>query len=366
MGEKNMLTSFLDDHFLTIFLMAGFSMKLAMRKQTRDTQIRYLWLTVLCVGVLVVADSLEVFAAENPSLRFWRILFSVIGYIVRPVAALSVMLVVASQISRRKLLLWLPAILNALIMCTAFFSPVAFSYNADYEFIRGPLGYSVFIAGFFYIAMVLWYTNKRFGKGHVWESRVLYLCAISTALSAVVDAIAGGSHLNPAILISVVFYYMFIRTQDTNRDSVTNLLNRQSFYEDSELYQPRVTAVASLDMNGLKRLNDTRGHDAGDQALAAIGQCMLASASRSVIPYRMGGDEFAIVFLRQEEDTVRAVMETIQSAVREAGYSVAAGYACRTDRESINELYKLSDQKMYADKAVYYNTPGHNRRRRRD
>ena len=360
-----MLSDFLNVHFITLFLILGFSMKLAMRKSTRDAEIRYLWMTVGCVVVLMFADFLEVVMSQDPDKRFWRILFSVIGYSVRPMAALGIVLVVADR-KKKKWLLWIPAIVNGLLMCTAFFSPVAFCFNEEYSFRRGPLGYVVFAVGFLYIIMVLWFTTKRFNEDHPWEKRVLYLCALFVVLATFADALWGGEHLNEAIMIVVVFYYMFIRSQDTNRDALTKLLNRQSFYEDSELYQPQVSAVASLDMNGLKRLNDSQGHDAGDRALSAIGECMLASAGRTVIPYRMGGDEFAILFLRENEYVVQAVLQQIQTKVKDAGLGLSVGYAVRTQNETINELHQLADQKMYVEKSAYYSLPGRNRRRRSD
>ena len=83
-----MFKNFLNMDFLTIFLILGFSMKLAMRKRARDTHIPYLWLTVFCTVGLVAAVNLEYWAQEDPDRIFWRTLFNVIGYSLRPVASL--------------------------------------------------------------------------------------------------------------------------------------------------------------------------------------------------------------------------------------------------------------------------------------
>lgn len=356
-----MLLKFISENFITIFLIVGFSMKLSMHKSAQDTQMRYLWLSVLCAAFLVVADSLEGWAAADPARRVWRTLFSVIGYSLRPVAALSVALVIAYQ-WKRKLLLWLPAILNALIMCTAFFSPVAFSYNDSYEFVRGPLGFIVFAAGFFYIGLVVVLSWKWFKEGHRTEGRIVVVCALFTAASVLLGMVIGENNLNAAIMISVIFYYMFIRSRDNNRDYLTGLGNRHAFYEDAEAYQSQVTAVASLDMNGLKRLNDTQGHDAGDRALAQIGQCLQQASGKNVLCYRMGGDEFMILFLRTKDEGIRFLLGEIKARLQDRGCSVSVGYACRTGKETISELYKLSDHQMYQDKSRYYSQPGHDRR----
>lgn len=362
---KRMFKNFLNMDFLTIFLILGFSMKLAMRKRARDTHIPYLWLTVFCTVGLVAAVNLEYWAQEDPDRIFWRTLFNVIGYVLRPVASLSLVLVVANN-KKHRLLLWIPAIINLLIMCSAFFCDLPFGFDENYSFYRGPLGYSVFVVGFFYILLVLVYVWKWFSEGYKWEGAILVLCAVCTVICTFIDMLIQDGHLNSAIMISVIFYYMFIRSRDTNRDAMTNLLNRQSFYEDMEMYQARATAVASIDMNGLKRLNDVQGHDAGDQALAAIGESLLAISGRSVIPYRMGGDEFVVLFLNTGEEKIRALLDTVRADVKEKGYSVSAGYAMRQQKETIVDLYKLSDRQMYLEKAEYYKSPDHNRRSRRE
>jgi len=358
-----MLLDFFQRNFITFFLSIGFSMKLAMSRQSHDAKMSYMWLTVICVILLTFADFFEGVCAEDESLRFMRILLSVIGYVLRPVAGLSLVMVVAPT-EKSAILLWIPALINALIVSTAFFSPIAFSFDENYEFSRGPLGAAPFVASFFYIVAVLWFTRKKFRKGRVWEVRVLYMCAIGCAIAAVLDAILGGFHVNQAIIASCIFFYIFIRSQDNNRDGLTRLRNRKAFYEDVDYYKSGITAAASVDMNGLKRINDYMGHDAGDQALQTIGESMLAVSGDFAICYRMGGDEFMILFLGSGEETVAATLEKIRLDLKDKNISVSMGYAMREASETVDELCKLSDQRMYENKAVYYNRPDHNRRRR--
>lgn len=358
-----MLLDFFQRNFITLFLIIGFSMKLAMRRQSHDVKMRYMWLTVICVTVLTFADFFEGICAEDESLRFLRVLLSVIGYVLRPVAGLSVVMVVAPS-NKSIRLLWIPALVNALIVSTAFFFPIAFFFDEEYEFIRGPLGYAPFVASFFYIAAALWFTRKKYRKGRVWEVRVLYMCAIGCAIAAALDAILGGFHVNQAIIASSIFFYVFIRSQDNSRDGLTHLRNRKAFYEDVAYYKSTITAVASIDMNGLKRLNDLMGHDAGDQALQAIGESMLAASGNSAICYRMGGDEFMILFLKNSGGAVDATLEKIRLDLKEKNVSVSMGCALREGGESVEELCKISDQRMYENKAIYYNRPDNNRRRR--
>lgn len=356
------LLDFFDRNFITLYLIIGFSLVLSMHRRIREVKMPFLWLATICAAVLVVADYAEMLCAENPSLRFWRTLLSVTGYIIRPISALSLVLVVMPE-TEKQWVLWVPAMFNAAIVTTAFFSPVAFGFDESYEFFRGSLGYTPFIISFFYIFLVVWATLRKYQEGRIWEVWMLYMCAAASVVSAILDAIAGGEHATQAIMGSVIFFYFIIRSQDTDRDALTKLRNRKSFYEDTDYFQSQISAVASIDMNGLKRLNDFMGHDAGDQALRAIGECMDDAASRNAIPYRVGGDEFMILFLKSSEETVAATLEKIRLALKEKNISISMGFAMRDDNEDIDTLCKISDERMYESKAIYYNRPDFNRRR---
>ena len=78
----------------------------------------------------------------------------------------------------------------------------------------------------------------------------------------------------------------------------------------------------------------------------------------------MGGDEFTMIFIRQEETAVRDILDRLKTLIREAGYSVSIGYAMRSGREeTVTEMLRRSDEWMYADKARYYRENTNDRRR---
>jgi diguanylate cyclase (GGDEF)-like protein len=175
-----------------------------------------------------------------------------------------------------------------------------------------------------------------------------------------------GGHLNSAILISSIFLYMFRRSIDTNRDVLTKLLNRMSFYEDCRRFNPSISAIGSADMNGLKIINDSIGYEAGDAALREIGKCLDEISSRNVYAYRTGGDEFALLFIRLPENKVHETMERVKGLVRNRGYSISTGYAMRGGTYMpVQELIRHADEDMYANKAKYYSEVIHDRRKNR-
>ena len=356
-----MLSYLISVHYITIFLVILLGIKLHAQGKTRDVELRYYWLTLICCALLVAEDVLESAAAEDANLRFWRILLSVAGYVLRPTAALGPLLVVCPP-KLRTWKLWIPWGINLIVNLTAFFSPAAFYFDESYQFVRGPLGYVVFIVSFLYLLMIQSMIWKRFYEGKTAERWILVVCVVGCMLASVVDSLYGRVHINEAIMISCVFLFIYLRSHDNYLDPLTGLRNRFAFYDDSEHLARDISAAASLDMNGLKELNDTDGHAAGDKALVNIGGCLRDAGSRNTIAYRVGGDEFAVLFMRQGEDAVRAALARMKESIGAAGYSVSAGYAMKAAGQGLEEVLQEADREMYKDKSEYYLRSGKDRR----
>ena len=120
----------------------------------------------------------------------------------------------------------------------------------------------------------------------------------------------------------------------------------------------------TIDMNGLKEINDKQGHTAGDKALETLAFCfMQATASKDSV-YRLGGDEFVIVCRKESETDVLSLIERIQGKVSETSYSCAIGYSYRPNGpKNIDDMTKESDEMMYKNKMEFYSKPGNKRYR---
>ena len=350
-------------HFTTVLLVILCGIKLYSQKKARDVELRYFWLTLVCCILLTLQDMLETITSLDPALRFWRTLLSVIGYILRPVAAVGLLLVVCSPKSRTWKL-WIPALINTAVNLTAFFSPLAFYFDEKYKFIRGPLGYVVFAVSFLYLIQILVVILRRFYEAKKTERWLLVCCVLGVMLASFVDALLSGCHLNEAMMIGCIFILFYLRSHDNYVDPLTSLRNRFAYYDDSENLIRNISAVASIDMNGLKRLNDTQGHAAGDAALAEIGRCMHEISSRNTLSYRVGGDEFVMLFINQSPAKIEQTLQKLRENVAGAGYSISAGYAMKAPDQSLDDVLRESDQQMYKEKAEYYQKNGRDRRAR--
>ena len=344
-------------HWVTILTAILFAINLWSRKSFRDTESRYIWVTVISCFVLVAEDILESLAAQDPSLRFWRTLLSCIGYTVRSSAALGLLLAVLPA-GKRKFYLWIPCFITFALCCTAFFEPIVFGFDNNYDFCGGPLRYSVFIAPVLYLLGLIWVTFRHLAERKGVERFINPAACVFCLSSALLDMVYGGNRLNEAIIISCLFFYLFLYSTDSRRDALTGLLNRQAFYDDCNSFAKRIKGVASLDMDGLKTLNDTMGHQAGDEALIRIAGCIKDVVSRNVQGYRVGGDEFIILFFSLQEEEMIKVQELVKKSVAEKGHHISCGYALLEKAVNLDAAISKADELMYRDKSGYYRESG--------
>ena len=100
-----------------------------------------------------------------------------------------------------------------------------------------------------------------------------------------------------AISIALVFTYMYHVELKQSIDGLTSLLNQQCFIHDLQnLHQKAVIIV--LDVNDFKQINDTYGHQKGDEILHMLSAILKDNYQKHGRVYRMGGDEFSVILTR--------------------------------------------------------------------
>jgi diguanylate cyclase (GGDEF)-like protein len=134
-----------------------------------------------------------------------------------------------------------------------------------------------------------------------------------------------------------------------NRRAFRARLNREAVLEDGDL------ALILCDMDNLKRVNDERGHDAGDRALKALGDALRTGLRRSDDAFRIGGDEFAVVLggaSRLDAERVAHRLQGELAAARAAGEDIQAsfGIALREPEETTDSLVERADRLLYRAK----------------
>ena len=148
-------------------------------------------------------------------------------------------------------------------------------------------------------------------------------------------------------------------------DQVTGVKNRRALeeFEQTELDPSKAYGYIMCDINGLKVINDTKGHEAGDRLIKDVADSLSIVYSKSNV-YRMGGDEFAAYVTGTDEEGFTASIEQLKEEISKRGRSASLGFVFRPDGDPDYErVKKEADHMMYEDKKRYY-SGRHDRRTR--
>ncbi|MBR1861454.1 MAG: GGDEF domain-containing protein [Lachnospiraceae bacterium] len=155
-------------------------------------------------------------------------------------------------------------------------------------------------------------------------------------------------------------------------DEMTRLFNRRCFDEDLKDFRnnplPGDFVLFSVDVNGLKKVNDTKGHAAGDELIKGAADCLALSVGNCGKAYRTGGDEFMAVVFTEDPEAVRKKI-TDKAGEWHGVYTdeitMSVGYAASKDNKdkTVDELERIADADMYAEKEKFYRERGIDRRR---
>ena len=262
--------------------------------------------------------------------------------------------------------IFMPALISALICLISVFTGIVTRVMPDGTVVYGPLRLLPYVVPGVYGSAMIYILYKRSGK-QLNDLIPIIFFAFALGAAVFLPFILGRiySHIFcETIAIALFAYYLFSIQGLTKTDSLTRVLNRQACYADMETEPEEITALVSIDMNGLKVINDTHGHAAGDEALTAVALCLTQAAKARQSVYRIGGDEFLVICRKNTLDDVLQLIRRIRKNVSDTEYSISIGYSCTEDgRKSITEMMKESDEMMYTEKASYYKVFGKDRRR---
>ena len=148
------------------------------------------------------------------------------------------------------------------------------------------------------------------------------------------------------------------------RDPLTGILNRRGFEKklsekfDSDGKMKKELAVVSIDMDDLKYLNDTYGHNDGDNAIKEMAKCIDDALNSGEFVARMGGDEFEAVLILNEVGRVGKFIRGVRNNIREVNLSgkyefelsASIGTCEVQDWHGVGESMKKADKAMYLEK----------------
>ena len=151
-----------------------------------------------------------------------------------------------------------------------------------------------------------------------------------------------------------------------NIDALTHVKNKRALFSEEERLDRQIRegtavfAVAMIDMNNLKKINDTYDHEKGDEAILDLCSAICTTFKRSPV-FRTGGDEFVVVLegydLEHRDGLIAAFRETLAKEEQKKPWrGMSAALGCRVyDRKQHNhfaDVLKAADAEMYADKTA--------------
>ena len=344
------------DNFVMIFELIGLLLMLGVSAHISDRTKRLTLIVVILLFVESIMFYAEMWTQSFNHLSLLRPFLTSCKYSIYPVILIFVnQIITKGKLPRKTLIpLLLPEVLSVPLYFTSQKTHLVCWFTEDNSFAGGPLRYLPYIVfGFYSVAFLV--------------SNFIYFKHYSKIYSMLISFITVGPFIG-------VFYYMYSRKDNdycalftsslllyficiyihmAKIDPLTKLLNRQSFYQDLRVNSRNITAVVSADMNELKHINDNNGHEAGDTALRTVASIIRDNCGRKGLVYRMGGDEFIILYTDTEESEVKSAIELIIDKLSETSYSCAFGYAMNTSGDELSKIISTADHNMYENKAEY-------------
>ena len=330
---------------------------------------RKISLTLLIVTVLIIAlsvvDYIEIYLGNQPTLSIWRAILTAFKYILTAFILAGIGATLFRWDIRMRFLTYIPAVILTILCLVSIPTGIVFSFLEEgNSFQRGPLGYLPFIVSGLYLCYLL--VGLVFlGRKTLQDLLPIVLMATFSVFSLIFPLVwpeIFDGWFATTIAVSVLLYSIFLLEQLAKKDPLTNLLNRQTYYHDTEKRLGNFHALVFIDMNGLKAINDTAGHEAGDEALLTLSRCIASKTPLTDRIYRIGGDEFILLSRESDEEVVKIRLKRILEAVEEKNLSVSIGYCMLQEGIGTDEAFKKADAMMYEQKRAYYKSVGNRRK----
>ena len=212
--------------------------------------------------------------------------------------------------------------------------------------------------------------HKNWGVSRSW--RLLGLLFAGIALDLLFYYRNNSNGLMSGSIMGIIVYMLvvFLRSvQDSTRkaytDSRTGLENRTRWNElmNSDTPIPEPYAIMVVDLNGLKKVNDTLGHEAGDRMIYELSSILRNTMPRNRVICRWGGDEFAVLLSNATKEKLERHIASLLSAGEtynhdhpELPIHFAVGSALSSEHTGIAraDLFQLADEDMYRNKQAWY------------
>ena len=278
---------------------------------------------------------------------------------------------------------------NTLIQLVSFFTGWMTKVDEKHYYHHGPL-YNIYIGEYVIVLLLVIILFLNYGKNFRKQNRLsIYLVMVFMLVGIIMQEGLGKDVRTSYLAMTIGATLMFIHLTEYSQqkkddelleqriqiktDAMTGLLSRYAYNNALDKYttdMPESLVAFSIDINGLKRVNDTLGHEAGDELICGAAACIKNVFDEVGSCYRTGGDEFIVLANMSKKEAVKCVQDIEKLTKNWTGslvdsLALSVGYAVLEEHKDCNcsELIQVADKQMYMAKDEYYRTTKVDRRK---
>ena len=346
----------MQSYLSTIFLLIIFVLVLSFdRIISRD--IKMLFIIVAGINALIVAATwLDRTISTNINLWRLRQITTFINFAISPLAPLIIGKIYQknNNVSGKYLYFYyIPFIINVILCLISLKTGWVFNVNSLNEYQRGPIFVVSFVTSGFYLLYIVINTifkskslNKKF------ESTFLMIIVAVIAISSVLEvAFVKRFMIWSTIAVTIILYYIILVNQKVLFDQLTGTYGKLVLnHRLSRIQKSKNYILTMIDLNSLKLINDSFGHNFGDMALIDATNVILSSRSKNMNMYRYAGDEFILLTKNSTVEEVNSFLNKVNKDLTEImGIKNSFAYGS----VEYNLYDKKEDAIANADKLMY-------------
>lgn len=315
-------------------------------------QTTFFLIAVIINIVLITATSLDYIFAELNYPYFWafRRITSFMNFAASPLVPLMLLKIFDQK--KSKIYLYLPCIFNMVVCFASIFVKIVFFISENNKYGRGPLFLLPFMTTLFYIGILIIKPNNYHLQSKKKERLFLFSIIVLLGLSMVLEIQLKFKFLNwGCSALGLILYYLFLNIHCFILDPLTGVYNRLMYNRALTAIEGKSTCtMALIDINHFKEINDTYGHDEGDQVLMRFTAMINNDLDKIAVLYRIGGDEFVLICKKTDAQTFESALEAAHKKISGENISFAYGTISYTPDDNLQDALKKMDENMYENK----------------
>ncbi len=328
-----------------------------------DRKMKMFFTYAIIATIIVTICEIGTYFFEKPfsDFRLQSFFCNVIGFSISPFIPIFMTLSFCNA-NYTNIKFWIfPAMLNmCMTICSPFFGLV-FTISAVNVYTRGPWFFIYILAYICGILLLIYETIRLKKRYQSKNSFVLYLLLLFIIFGTSIQVILPTVHTTwICISMAITIYYAYFCEICEKFDPQTNLLNRRAYAcEVERVEESNQATILIFDVDEFKEINDTYGHQFGDECLFTVACCIKEVFQNMGLCFRIGGDEFCVISKITDETTIQNAIKIFLKKIANCkekdkkipNVSIGHGYykkgLCR-----VEEAIKNADDELYLFKKI--------------